>query len=418
MFLARHDLTDWIIHFVHRRNSDVDPLEFSINPDTGEYVPFPDNFTYEGEPLFLTNQYEEQKYGLEPDAYAISVLKKILHDGYIRAGWSFRNGSATIYGPKAATCFTDMPLYGLIDYAKKRNNEGMTDQYGIAFLKSELYNAGARPVIYGLSTSHKEAEEGDKNYGLGFRTLSSECGLGLKEMYRYVYTKFGSYKKIDWMHEREWRWADIDENFEFPGIPVFAANPVIQFSTVIILVKTKEESEDMIEHLKNLYHSKGTNYDLQYNLNLISNALVLAIDELEKINGDISLIKLDDLPIHSIPKIEHIKVREETKVKVKLALEKASEISLVKSKEHFDKYGDKDVCGHCNVVTWYANTEITQAFIDLNLAKSYSDGYYNIYNIKTYPCQSLGVAEAGLNAAAEYLTKELGQNFSTRSYWD
>lgn len=416
--MARHDITDWIIHFVHRRNSDVDPLEFSINPDTGQYVPFPDSFTYEGKPLFLTNQYQEEEYGLESDAYAITILKKILHDGYIRAGWSFRNGNATIYGPKAATCFTEMPLYGLIDYAKKRNDEGMTEQYGIAFLKNELYNAGARPVIYGLSTTHKEAGILDKNYGLGFRALSSECGLGLTEMYRYVYTKFGSYKKIDWMHEREWRWADIHENFDFPGMPVFADNPIIHFSQIIILVKTKEEAEDMIEHLKNLYHSGGTNYDLRYNLNLISNAFVLAIEELQKITKDISLIKLDDLPLSSIPKIKHIKATEETKEKVKLALKKASEISLVKSKEYFDKYGDKDVCGHCNVVTWYSNTEVTQALIDLKLARSFSDGYYHIFNLETYPVQSLGVAEAGMTAAAEYLTKELGQGFRIYSTWD
>lgn len=416
--MARHDLTDWIIHFVHRRNFENDPLEFSIDPETYESIPFPDNFQYNGEPMFQTNLYEEEGYGLEPDAYPFSVLKKILHDGYIKTGWSFRGGNPTIYGPKAAVCFTEMPLYGLIDYAKTRNNENLTEQYGIAFLKDELFAAGARSVIYGLSVTHKEALEEDPNYGIGLRNLASECGIGLKEMYRYVYTRLGAYRNIDWTHEREWRWADLKEDFDFPGIPVFAENDKINFSKIIVLVKTKEESEHIIENLKNLYHSGSTNHGLKYNLNLISNTFVLPLDELNKITKDISLIKLDDLPLHSIPKIKHIAVKKETLEKVKAAIEKASEISYQKSKEHFDKYGDKDVCGHCNVITWYSNTEITQAMVDLKVASSYSDGYYYIHHLKAYPCQSLGAEEAGKNAAAEYLTSVLGQTFSTRSKWD
>lgn len=124
------------------------------------------------------------------------MLKKILRDGYIRAGWSFRNNSPTIYGPKAAVCFTEMPLFGLIEYSKTRNAEYFIEDYGIAFLKDELYKAGARPVIYGLTTGHKEASEKDKYFGKGLRNLAFETGLGLKEQYRYVYTKLGAVKKM------------------------------------------------------------------------------------------------------------------------------------------------------------------------------------------------------------------------------
>ncbi len=48
--MPRHDLTDWIIHFIHDRNSENDPLEFSLHPETFEYLPFPENFNYEGKP--------------------------------------------------------------------------------------------------------------------------------------------------------------------------------------------------------------------------------------------------------------------------------------------------------------------------------------------------------------------------------
>jgi hypothetical protein len=74
--MSRNDLTNWIIHFVHRRNPDNDPLEFSYDFEDMEYEPYPDSFTYEGKPIFKTQKYEEDDYGLESDAYAIGVLKK------------------------------------------------------------------------------------------------------------------------------------------------------------------------------------------------------------------------------------------------------------------------------------------------------------------------------------------------------
>lgn len=65
--------------------------------------------------------------------------------------------------------------------------------------------AGARNVIYGLSGQHKESEPGDAFWGYGMRTLSSDCGLGINEQYRYVYTKLSQDKNVDWTFEREWR---------------------------------------------------------------------------------------------------------------------------------------------------------------------------------------------------------------------
>lgn len=415
--MNRPDLTNWILHFVHRRNPDNDPFEFSINPDTGEYVEFPEEFTYDGEPMYKTNRYEEEDYGLPPDAYGFEVLLKILHDGYIRTGWSFRNFNPTIYGPKPAVCFTEMPLYGLIEYAKKRNNEYYTENYGIAFLRDELFIAGARPVFYGLSTPHRESISGDINHGKGLRNLAESTGIGLKEQYRYVYTRLGSQKSVDWTHEREWRWADINEHFDFAGMPLFAKNEQISFSQIIVFVKTKEERETTIDHLKNLYHSKSTNFALEYNLNLIQNTYVLALDEVD-FSQKKGLIKFDDLPLHRIPKIEQVEVSPEILQKVKLAVEKASELSYAAVEEFDKKYGDRGGAGYSHVITWNPNSEITQALINLDLAHTFADGYYHISDLKPYPIQSIDANEAGAKAAAEFLNKELGNHFSYRTRWD
>ena len=420
--MSRYDITDWIIHFVHKRNPENDPLEFSVDWEgTMEYIKFPDNFKYNGEPIFQTNIYEEEAYGLESDADAIGVLKKILHDGIIKSGWSFRNGNPTIYGPKSAACFTEMPLYALIEYSKNRNNDNYIEPYGIAFLKNELFESGARPVIYGLSGVHKEASDGDKNFGIGLRSLSSDCGIGLNEMYRYVYTNIRTHKRIDWTHEREWRWADLQENFDFSGLPFFVDNSVFRFSKIIVLVKTNEDVQAIIEYIQHLYHSKSTNYGSEYNLTTIANTYILSIEELSKFEKSVETIKLDDLPLNEIPKLSKIEVKPETIEKIKSAIKVASDISYAESERVFKEKGEISEiggCGWANVVTYVTNSEITQALIDLELARSYGEGYYYINLDRSYPSQLLEVDEPGKIKAAEYLTKELGQYFTTHWKWD
>jgi hypothetical protein len=52
-----------------------------------------------------------------------------------------RNGRPTIYGPRAACCFTEMPLYALLHYASARADSAVVDYDGVALLKSELFAA-------------------------------------------------------------------------------------------------------------------------------------------------------------------------------------------------------------------------------------------------------------------------------------
>ena len=108
-----------------------------------------------------------------------------------------------------------MPLYALIEYAKTRGKRtGYVGNYGIAFRKRELFAAGARPVIYGVSCSHTEVMSvEDSWYKYGKRVLDKMCGIGLQEQYRYVGTDLTKTTPIDWTHEREWRWPLRDDRF-------------------------------------------------------------------------------------------------------------------------------------------------------------------------------------------------------------
>ena len=130
----------------------------------------------------------------------LRILKKILHDGYIKSGWSLRNFVPTIYGPKSAVCFTEMPLYALVDYAKTRRISGYVGNYGIAFRRNELFAAGARNVIYGLSTAHLEAEVDEKGIFQGRLLSVKETGIGTQEQYRYVATNLVKGDSLSLIH--------------------------------------------------------------------------------------------------------------------------------------------------------------------------------------------------------------------------
>ncbi|PWV47059.1 hypothetical protein [Chitinophaga sp. S165] len=130
--------------------------------------------------------------------------------GYLKAGYSFRKNhkgdvKPTIYGPKPAVCFTEMPFNSFLEYTKTRNDSENVTPYGIAFHRTDLFNLGARPVIYGTSGDHQEAQPGNTFYGKGHRMLHSSCSIGLKEQYRYLYTRLTGKYPINWTHEREWR---------------------------------------------------------------------------------------------------------------------------------------------------------------------------------------------------------------------
>jgi len=413
----RKDLTEWIIHFVHERKIENEPSFFLCDFESEDYHSFPDNFTYEGKPIYQTEQSQEEEYGLEEDASPFCVLKKILHDGTIKTGWSFRKGIPTIYGPKSASCFTEMPLYALIEYSKSRNVDKLVNTYGIAFIKEEIFDAGARPVIYGLSGKHKEAKTGDSFFGIGLRNLAEECGIGLKEMYRYVYTNISRQKRIDWTHEREWRWADLERKFWDPGLPFFSKTDLISFSKIIILVNTTDEVSQIIKLLQNLHHSGGTNYGTPYDLNLIENSYILSLEELKNLTTDQDNVKFEDLPLKKIPKIKKIIVKQETYDLVKKVILEAEKINYNATEKKYKELGDIGPCGFANIVTYDTNSEITQALIDLEIAHSFAKGEYIIY-LKGYPIQSISVQEFGTKEAAIFLTEKLGQRFYPHSRLD
>jgi hypothetical protein len=103
----RTDLSNWLIHFVRDRTPE-NAWEW-----LGEYdESLPAAFRADGCPVFDGEFWKAPpEPRVEPDADAFAALLNILWSGYIRAWWALRAGKATVYGPRPAVCFTEMPLY-------------------------------------------------------------------------------------------------------------------------------------------------------------------------------------------------------------------------------------------------------------------------------------------------------------------
>ena len=427
----RLDLSEWVIHFVHRRKPE-DYLEDLKEVAELEGVPgdfrLPDYYDDEGKEHTIFSEYEENIYPIAPDAYAFDVLLKILHDGFIHSGWSLRNMTPGIYGPKSAVCFTEMPLYALIQYAKFRGEvSGYVGNYGIAFRRNELFAAGGRPVIYGLSGDHVEADFSPKGVHQGRILDVEKTGIPIHEQYRYVATKlqkkylYGEYP-IDWTHEREWRWALPDETTGVPGIPFFLANNFADyFSEVVVIVGTDEEQTQTILFLKNLYDAGSTGLGLDYNMGLIASTRVVSLEAIAKMdNIDVDHIRIEDLPMRQMAIMPTFSVSAEIDQKVRRAVQKAGQLAIdtVEKylKEHPDFDQQKGFWGWAYVCTT-VQSEVTQALQDARLSHTYADGIYRL-TVDEFRTSNLELLEMGAEAAADYLTKELGQQFYVETKLD
>lgn len=423
MAKVRKDLSEWIIHFVHDRGTSTDPYDWDINSDWD--VVIPTSFDYNGTKDHNTYGKTSDPWPLDSSAKAFHVLRKILGSGYIRAGWSFRETKTeivpTIYGPKPAVCFTEMPLNHLLEYVNTRNNHEFVAPYAIAFKRQELFRAGARPVIYGVSTIHKEAGVGDPYFGKGLRVLAEECGIGLKEQYRYVYTNMSPIKNIDWTHEREWRWADIFEKYDMPGLPFLLGCLNSTFTEIIILVQKDIEVETILDDLKS-YYDAGSNFATDsFRYILLEACKVISFETLKREGIKPEEFSLDTLPKLTVgKKLTRPMPSEHLKNHIQKIWEQACTIFYETSKkalEDFPHLDLCDICGFAEVVTYSAQSETTQALLDLDLVDCINQVYY-VKGLIGVLTQSLSIHEAAARATAKFLTESLDQDFYMHSNWD
>lgn len=405
----RKDLSNWLIHFVHNSSEKHLP-KGSKEQDIPDLVYNIADEDIDEEQLFAgrlgTNQISVYNDNLD----AFNVLKSIIKNGFIKSTWSFRNGKPTIYGLKSTVCFTEMPLYALLDYAKKRNNKDSVSAYGIIFPREELFNAQVRPVIYGITNKHKE-----ENTEYILRCLTDECGIGINEQYRYVALNLNRSPRIDWMHEREWRWGGLEDYgvpADVPGFPLFEFDENYLFSSVIFLVKTNIEAEEIIELLRITYDA-GYNDFYEVNIDTVRKCLVISLESIEDKIIENQMLTIDDIPTYRMKGVEFSSPIVSDEAIINKALKEAQLIYTSRNKELIKSYQQNQysVCGFGYVATNMTNTTLTRFLIQKEVLHSDSDGNYIIYGLGDSHTQDAEINYLSAVDAAKYLTDKLGQEF-------
>lgn len=225
---VRFDLSDRLVHFFRRVDLEGDSAP-AIQPEH-----------------FAFNSYVERQ--VWP---ALFLLRCAVRSHRLWATWSVRKGVRTIFGPRPAVCFSEMPLAAFLESSRSREAAGQAmSGYALTFSKSAMHAVGANPVIYGLTERYIPLPKGDG----GVARIFPREVLPEAEQYRYVtYNPSGPYK-VDWMHEREWRWpyrgslARVEQELEEFGVVSDAADiPGFDFADprlrgIGIIVKSAEDA--------------------------------------------------------------------------------------------------------------------------------------------------------------------------------
>ncbi len=230
----RYDLSDRLIHFFRNIDLDVDTLD--------------------GEPGSWSegNLCEDSKYS------ANFMMRCVIRSGQLWATWSVRNGVRTIYGPRPAICFTEMPTAAFLETSALRQRAGQKiTTFALTFPKDKMFSLGARPVIYSLSDPTIQTPSGAG----GARCFPGDV-LSLHEQYRYVtYAPTGNFR-VDWTHEREWRWPhptwegeiEVEEDELPPPSPLMLYESGLK--NIGMIVNKREEADRVIHDVLSLVDRK------------------------------------------------------------------------------------------------------------------------------------------------------------------
>lgn len=126
---VRFDLSPFLIHFF--RKVDIGQADVRCTPENWGPGDLVEDTTLS--PLFM--------------------IRNSLRLKRLWATWSVRKRRRTVYGPNPAVCFTDMPIAAFIEAGRARAKKGEAmSPIALVLPKNQVHAAGARPVIYGLSS--------------------------------------------------------------------------------------------------------------------------------------------------------------------------------------------------------------------------------------------------------------------------
>jgi hypothetical protein len=330
-----------------------------------------------------------------------------------------------------------MPLYAFAKYVSSRRAPTRVGPYGIAVLREELAQAGARPVIYGLSGDYGRIE-GD---GRPVRLLGERV-LPLVEQYRFVaFDPARTPRPIDWTHEREWRWRPEEGNRnqrlfypepwgdgDFgPGLPLFRGpEDGGYFSQVVVIVHTEDEASDIAEQLLMLSDSEGNDWDEPFSRSVLGRTAVVPLSrvvaavEERRASPDVRLETL--LPSMVVAAVRP-PAKPDVKRMVKDVLAEAHRAAEAAARSYPTEPDRGLGCGGAFLVTFDPTSDVTAALLEMGLAHSMAGEYYTVEFRLDYRTEGVctmlrDYEETVLQAAADVLTARTGQRFFAQGYWD
>ncbi|OAI45813.1 hypothetical protein AYO44_12365 [Planctomycetaceae bacterium SCGC AG-212-F19] len=230
-----------------------------------------------------------------PTILAEGVLRQILRDKHIMPSFSPMSNRHskgikhnTVKGPDPVVCFTEMPLWAVIQTRKVFPG---TMGFGIAYHKRCLYEAGGRPVIYGdQSLVGTEIKPGEPGY-IPNRVIYA--GGVLPPSHQYLWAMFDPHDpgsrmpNVDFTWEREWR-----IKVRKPGLPVILFEDKARIPRGMILVETDFHRGRFIEELDELDRQDQNVYDWAKWIRVVS--LELAEHQIKA--GNVAYARLETWP--------------------------------------------------------------------------------------------------------------------------
>ncbi len=356
---------------------------------------------------------------------ALPVLRTIITEGWLRPSWGFVKGRPTVYGPRAAVCFTEMTLGAYITYARTRGDSERVSRFAIAVRREDMFEAGARPVIYGLSGDHREAGAGDPYAGRGMRCLAASCGIGLKEQYRYVSMSLDPPRLIDWTQEREWRWPFTRVSEFLHGLPLWAPKGQFLARDVIVIVPEAKIAEEVVGLLAHALQDGYTQFDDQYCASTLHRTRVLSLDQLAE-SKNAEMLRIEDLPFMSLPRVQLPTPSKETCALAREAItfaRIAASTALEERRSTMRRSPEGHILatfGFAYVWTYDAQSEVTAALLETGLASAKSGPGYMVtgWGDGLDFEGMIDLAESAAKAAADCLSERLGQPFYVHSRMD
>ena len=263
------------------------------------------------------------------------------------------------------------------------------------------------------------------------RYLASSCGIGASEQYRYVAMSAAPERRIDWSHEREWRWVDHEDKYSCPGLPIWLSGEPASLSRIFVVVPNSTDAQRVLDRLQELYDAGTNDFNHLFCKRTLKATSVIALDQLATDFAGVEgkLLRLDDIPAAQIRSFKRPAVSSEFIERVRHVLEeaqseadKAAQECLKSAPRAAGGQGVADVAGWAHLIVYDAQSPLVSALLQLEEASPIPGTGYYIHSIGGLGWgndQALSLAETAVKAARLVFEKHFPDaSFGMETRWD